>query len=100
MGSILVVVAAPILQLFPGVGKAHEPVGVQTLCSQLAIERFNEGIIGRLSRPAEVQSDAVGVCPEVQIARDKLRSLIDADRAGRANVGTDSVQGRHTSSPR
>jgi hypothetical protein len=46
MGSVLVVVPAPILQLLPDVFKAHEPVGVQTFRPQLAPEGFNEGIVG------------------------------------------------------
>jgi hypothetical protein len=29
----------------PGVFKAHEPVGVQAFRPQLAVERFDEGII-------------------------------------------------------
>ena len=37
VGSVLVVVPAPILQLFAGVGKAHEPMAVQTLRPELAV---------------------------------------------------------------
>ena len=60
MGSVFVVVPAPIVQLLPGVFKAHEPVGVQAFRPQFAIERFDEGIVGRFSRPAEVQRDVMG----------------------------------------
>lgn len=60
MGSILVVVPAPILQLFPGVFKAHEPVGIQAFGPKLAVEGFDERIVGRLSGAAEVQCDAMG----------------------------------------
>ena len=54
VGSVLVVVPAPILQLLPGVFKAHEPMGVQAFRPQIAVERFDKGIVGRLSGPAEV----------------------------------------------
>ena len=55
MGSVLVVVPAPILQFFPGVRSAHEPVCVQTFRAQLTVERLNEGIIGGFARAAEVE---------------------------------------------
>jgi hypothetical protein len=87
--SVLVVVPPPILQLLPGVFKAHEPVGVQAFRPQLAVERFDEGIVGRLSGPTEVQRDAMGVRPKVQITRDELRSLIDADRTRIARLRAD-----------
>ena len=37
--SVFVVVSTPIFQLFAGVGKAHEPVGVQAFRPELAVER-------------------------------------------------------------
>ncbi len=95
MGSVVVVVPAPFLQLLPGIFKAHEPVGVQAFRPQLAVERLNERIVGGLSGPAEVQRDIMGVRPQVQVTRDELRSLIDADRAGIAGLCADPFQGRH-----
>ena len=58
MGAFLVVVLTPIFQLFLGVCKAQEPVGVQTFRSEAAVERFDEGIVGRLSGPREVECHA------------------------------------------
>ena len=60
MGSVLVAVPAPILQLFPGVFKAHEPMGIQTFRPQFAVERLDEGVVRGLSGAAEVQRDTVG----------------------------------------
>jgi hypothetical protein len=54
-----------------------------------------ECVIGGLPRPAEVKRDAVRVGPQIQIARDELRSLIDADRRGIAGLGTNPFQGMH-----
>ena len=51
MRSVLIVVPTPILQLFPGVRKAHEPVGVQAFCPQLAVERLDEAIVGGFAGP-------------------------------------------------
>lgn len=52
VGSVFVVVSTPILQLFAGVGKAHEPVGVQAFRSELAVERLDEAVVGGLDRRA------------------------------------------------
>jgi hypothetical protein len=42
MGSILVVVSAPTLQLRARIVKAHEPMRVQAFPAQLAVERLDE----------------------------------------------------------
>ena len=47
MGAFLIVVLAPILQLFPGICKAQEPMSIQTLGSEAIVERFDESIVGR-----------------------------------------------------
>lgn len=43
------VMAAPILQLFAGIRKAHEPMGVQVFGPELTAEGLDEAIIRRLS---------------------------------------------------
>jgi hypothetical protein len=53
-------------------------MGVQTLCSKAAIERFDEGVVGGLARPGEVERHAALVRPQIQIPRDTLGTLIDA----------------------
>ena len=47
--SDLVVVSTPILQLFVGIGKVHEPVGIQAFGSEFAVERFDEPVVRRLA---------------------------------------------------
>ncbi len=49
--TFLVVVSTLSLQFFTRIRKGEEPVGVQALCSELAVERLNEAVIGRLSKP-------------------------------------------------
>ena len=46
---ILVVVLAPILQLFAGVGKGQEPMRVEALRPEASVERLDEGVVGRFS---------------------------------------------------
>jgi hypothetical protein len=50
VGAFFIVVLAPILHLFLGVGKGQEPMGVQTLRSEATVEGFDEGVVGRLAR--------------------------------------------------
>ena len=51
MRPVFVVVAAPILQLFAGVGKGQEPMRVQTLRPEATVERLDEGVVGRFAWP-------------------------------------------------
>ena len=48
---VFVVVPTPILQLFASIRKAHEPMRVQALRPQLAVERLDEAVVRRLSGP-------------------------------------------------
>jgi len=80
--SVLVVVSTPILQLFAGVGKAHEPVGIQALGPELAVERLDEPIVGGFAGPREVQNDVVGIGPEIEIPGDEL-TAVARQEAGR-----------------
>ncbi|KKC34567.1 hypothetical protein WH91_02235 [Devosia psychrophila] len=57
----------PFLHLGPGVVKFDEPARVQELGPVLAIERLDEGIVGGLSKSAEVQDDALLMGPEVKV---------------------------------
>ena len=68
MGTFLVIVLAPILQFFLRVCKAQEPMRVQTFGSESAVERFDEGVVGGLARPGEVEHDASLISPQIQIA--------------------------------
>lgn len=51
VGTILVVVSTPTFQLFTGVGKAHEPMGVQAFRAELAVECFDEPVVRGFSGP-------------------------------------------------
>ncbi len=49
MGPDLVVVSTPRLHFRPSVVKAHEPVGVQALSSELPVEGFDERFVRQLA---------------------------------------------------
>lgn len=54
-------------------------MSVQTLSAEASIEGFDERIVSRFARPTEVERDTIGIGPQIQIARDELGALIDAD---------------------
>src|ERR1700709_1940464 len=91
----LIVVSTPILHFLPSVVKAQEPVRVQTFASEIAVKGFVEAIVRRLSWPREIQHDTLLVSPDVEIAGNEFRSLVDADRLGIANGFADALQGQH-----
>ncbi len=41
---------------------------VETFRSEAAVERFDEGVVGGLARPGEVERDTTLVGPQIQIA--------------------------------
>jgi hypothetical protein len=49
--SDFIIVLEPIFHFSTCVVKAHEPVGVQTFGSELAIEAFNEGVVSWFAWP-------------------------------------------------
>jgi hypothetical protein len=73
MGTFFVVVLAPSLHLFLDVGKAQEPVGIESFLPEASVERLDESVVGRLPRAGEVQRDAALIGPDVEIARHELR---------------------------
>ena len=92
MRSVLIVVFAPSLQLFAGVGKAHEPMGVQAFRAQLTIERLDEAVIRGLTWPREVQGNRIGISPEIKVARNELAAVVDPYRLGIADLTADAFE--------
>ena len=59
----LVIVSTPILHLCPCIVKAHEPVRIQALGAELAVETFDVAVVGRLAWSREVEHDALMIGP-------------------------------------
>ena len=89
----LVVVSTPSLHFCAGVVKAHVPVRVQALRPELAIERLDEAVVGRLARPREVKNGALTIGPEVEITADELRALVDPDDFWITDTPTNALKG-------
>ena len=55
MRSDVVVVDAPFLDDVSGMPEAHEPVGIEALVPQPAVEALDIGILDRLPGPDEIE---------------------------------------------
>lgn len=49
---------------------------IQAFLSKPTVEALNEGIVRRFSGSGEIQLHAPGVCPEIKLLGNKLRSII------------------------
>ena len=66
---------APIFHFSAGIFKQHEPVGVQALRPELAVQALDESVIRGLAGPGEVERYPTLVGPQVEIPRDELRAV-------------------------
>src|SRR5207247_1890356 len=62
----LVVVSTPSLAFSACLVEAEEPIGLQALSPKLAVQAFDECVVGRLAGPAEVESNAADEGPRAQ----------------------------------
>ena len=93
--SHFVVVSTPFLHFAAGIVKAHEPVGVQTLGTELTVEGLDERVVGGLARPREVERDILLISPQIEIPGDEFGALVDADGLRLADRLTDPFEGTH-----
>lgn len=96
MGSVFVVVSTPILQLFLGIRKAHEPVRVQALRAELAVERVDEPVIGY---PDLVRGLDVELPVESMIDHNRWLTAIAAEAAPVADLRLDPGKLRQSGDP-
>ena len=98
--SLLVVVSTPSLAFSARIVEAHEPMRIQAFRPELAVEGFDEGIVGWLAWAGEVERYTTLVRPQVQIARHELGPLSTriavGIRTGRPTLSSTST----TSAPR
>lgn len=90
---ILVVVSEPSLHLFGRVCKRQEPVRVQALAAEAAVERLDEGVVGGLAGSGEVQLHPLRISPQIKVTGDEFRTLVDPDGSRIAHLGTDPFEG-------
>src|SRR5258708_35563288 len=86
MRTNLIVVSTPSLAFCSRLVEAQEPVCIQAFPPELAVEGLDEGVVGRLAWPAEVECHAFHVRPENELLADELGAIVDADRLGIAEL--------------
>ena len=74
-----VIVSTPILHLRTRVVKAHEPVSIQALGAELAIETFDGAVFGRLAWSREVEHDALMIDPQIKVSGDEFAAVTPSE---------------------
>src|ERR1700687_2443855 len=77
--SHLVVVSTPSLAFSPCLVEAEEPVGVQALGSELAVQGLDEGVVRGLSGSAEVERHVVHEGPQIELLADELGAIVESN---------------------
>jgi hypothetical protein len=85
-------VPTPIFHFSAGIFKRHEPVGVQALCPELAVQALDESVVRGLAGPGEVERHPTLVGPQVEIPGDELRALVDPDHPGQPDLAADTFE--------
>src|SRR5438046_8451844 len=88
--SHLVVVSTPSLAFSACLVEAEEPIGVQALSPKLAVQAFDECVVGRLAGPAEVESDAAHEGPQVELLTDEFRPIVEPNGLDRKSTRLNS----------
>ena len=65
---------------------------IQALTAELAVERFDKRIVGWFAWAGEVERDIPLIGPKIEIARDKLAALVDADRLREADLAAEAFK--------
>lgn len=76
MRSLLVIALSPLLDLVACVLQAREPLLVEALVSERAVEAFDEAVLDRLPRLDEVELDVSLFGPGRQRDAQELRSVV------------------------
>src|SRR3546814_11097104 len=70
------VVLPPVLDQPPRRGQQGEPIDVEAFIPQRPVERLDIGIVGRLSRPGEVDPHAVMIRPQIDEPTGKFGAIV------------------------
>src|SRR6266567_5525436 len=76
------VVDAPRLNRALRIDQAHEPVLVEALVPEPAVEAFDVRVLDRLARIDEVEHDAMAVCPLIERLAAKLGAVVTRSPSG------------------
>src|SRR5215468_206446 len=92
MGTHLVVIDPPRLDPRARIVEVEKPVLVEALVTELAVERFDEGIVDRFTGSDEMQLNAILGRPRVERAAGKFGSVVDDDLLREWSHGSDPIE--------
>ena len=75
----MVVFVAPVLDEQAGLGERAEPVLVEAVVTEGAVEGFDEGVLGGFARLDVMEMDAGGLGPEVDGFAGELGAVVGGD---------------------
>jgi len=78
MRSDVIVIVAPSVSRFPGLGQVAEAARIEELVAHATVEAFDVSVLRRLSRIAELQNDVMLGRPAKHRKTCQLGALIDA----------------------
>src|SRR5688572_20200325 len=84
MRPLLVELPTPRFDLLPCVRQVGEPVKVQALVAELAVEALDERVLHGLAGPDEVQLHSALIRPGVERLAGELRSVVADDQFRRS----------------
>ncbi len=84
MRSVVVVVVVLSFDYFRGILAAGEPVHVEALVSEVAVEALDVGVLDGLAKANAVELRACTVGPGVHGLADELGTVVADDRVGLA----------------
>jgi hypothetical protein len=82
VGSNLIVIDSPILDLPPSIIEVREPVLVETFFPDTAVEALQKRILSRLPGLDEMKLDVILVRPDIQRTTGKFRAIIADQNLG------------------
>ncbi len=82
----VIAILPPVFDLLPGFLERQEPMGVEALVAETAVEGLDERVVGRLARPREIQCDLLLVGPAIHRQRREFRPVVRLDTGWKATL--------------
>src|SRR4030043_513712 len=99
MRSVLIIVYPPPFDNIPGIFQADEPVFTKTLISKPADEALDIRIFYRLTRPDEIQLNAITISPFIQTPAREFRPVVQRYSPRQPSDLSQTIQDSNNSGP-
>ena len=91
----LIIIATPSLAFLAGLVEALQPVRVQALGPEPAIQALNERVISGPPWTREVKRKAANKRPQIEITTGELRAAVDMNRSRTTDIANSLLQARY-----